>query len=150
MKFTENGVGALRLPEGKSDFVFFDDQIPGFGVRLRAAGGRSYLFQYKIRGTSRRIVIGRVGVISVGKARDLAAEYHLAVRQGRDPAAEKEMRREASQQTFLAVAEPYLKRQKEKMRPRSFIQVERHLLKEAQPLHRLCPLCLHPRCPHRR
>jgi hypothetical protein len=36
MKLTKHTVGALAL-DGKTDAIFFDDQVPGFGIRLRLA-----------------------------------------------------------------------------------------------------------------
>ena len=34
MKLTVGNTPALELPPGKADHVFWDDEIPGFGVRL--------------------------------------------------------------------------------------------------------------------
>jgi len=42
-----------RVPEAAEKIVF-DDDIPGFGVRLRAGGSRSWVFQYKIGQQHRR------------------------------------------------------------------------------------------------
>jgi hypothetical protein len=41
------------MPVGKADHIEFDDEMPGFGVRLRGTKGehRTYIAQYKI-GTS--------------------------------------------------------------------------------------------------
>lgn len=59
MKLTAHRVAALTLPEGKSDKIFFDDDIAGFGIRLRQGGGkRVWLFQYKIAGESKRVWVG--------------------------------------------------------------------------------------------
>ena len=41
MKLTAKGIRGLQLPEGKMDHLFWDDDIPGFGLRLRAGGSRS-------------------------------------------------------------------------------------------------------------
>ena len=40
MEFTKEAIAALTLPIGKSDLIQFDDDIPGFGIRLRAGGKR--------------------------------------------------------------------------------------------------------------
>ena len=51
MKLTARTVAALRLPPGKTDVIFFDEAMPGFGYRLRvAAGGKisgSWVAQYR-------------------------------------------------------------------------------------------------------
>ena len=41
MKLTSKTAAALTLPAGKSEVIVFDDDIPGFGVRLRAGGERA-------------------------------------------------------------------------------------------------------------
>ena len=41
MKLTAKAVAALTLPAGKTDHFEWDDELPGFGFRLRrAAGGK--------------------------------------------------------------------------------------------------------------
>ena len=36
MKLTKVTAGCLALPRGKVDHIVFDEQLKGFGVRLRA------------------------------------------------------------------------------------------------------------------
>ncbi|MBC8012879.1 MAG: DUF4102 domain-containing protein, partial [Methyloceanibacter sp.] len=48
MKLTQESVERLRLPSGKDEIIYFDDQMPGFGVRLRAGGSKRWLIQYRI------------------------------------------------------------------------------------------------------
>ena len=45
MKLTANTVRVAALPPGKSEAIYFDDDIPGFGLRLRAQGSRGFVFQ---------------------------------------------------------------------------------------------------------
>jgi hypothetical protein len=40
MKLTEKTIRGLALPDGKSDHLFWDEAIPGFGLRLRAGGSK--------------------------------------------------------------------------------------------------------------
>jgi Arm DNA-binding domain len=58
-------------------------------VRVRASGARSWIYQYKIGGRTRRLALGQVSAIKPAKAREIAAELHAKVRLGGDPAAEK-------------------------------------------------------------
>jgi hypothetical protein len=44
MKLTQEAIGRLRLPAGKNEAIYFDDQLPGFGVRLRAAGSKKWSY----------------------------------------------------------------------------------------------------------
>lgn len=46
MKLTATTVRALKVPTGKSEAIFFDDDVPGFGLRLREHGSRTWVFQY--------------------------------------------------------------------------------------------------------
>ena len=47
----------LKLERDKSDQIFFDDELHGFGCRLRNTNGRlrrSWIVQYRIKGRTRR------------------------------------------------------------------------------------------------
>jgi hypothetical protein len=72
MKLTEQSVRALKL-DGKTDLIVFDDDMPGFGFRLRlSAGGKvlkSWVCQYKRAGLSRRVLLGSAEVLSPSQAR---------------------------------------------------------------------------------
>ncbi|MCY4589651.1 MAG: Arm DNA-binding domain-containing protein, partial [Alphaproteobacteria bacterium] len=46
------------------DAVFWDDKLPGFGVRVYPTGSKVYVVQARLKGRSRRITLGRHGVIS--------------------------------------------------------------------------------------
>ena len=48
MNLTAQKVATLVLDSGKKDQIWFDDSVPGFGLRIRETGSRSWIFQYKI------------------------------------------------------------------------------------------------------
>lgn len=72
------------------EFVKWDDQMPGFGIRVKPSGVKSYLIQYRNQaGRSRRLTIGRHGQISPAVARDIAGDRFADIKKGLDPAGEK-------------------------------------------------------------
>ncbi len=72
------------LPAGK-DTVYWDSEIPGFGVRAYPSGSKVYIAQTRVKGRSRRITIGRHGVITAEQARQRAALAITRVKAGEDP-----------------------------------------------------------------
>ena len=89
MKLTQATAAILKLPKGKQDHIEIDDDLPGFGLRLREGGARTWTFQYKIGKQHRRLTLGHVAALTATKARATAAELHAKVRLGRDPAGER-------------------------------------------------------------
>ena len=57
----------------EKDTVYWDLALPGFGVRVYATGGKVYVAQTRAGGRSRRVTIGRHGVITAEEARRRAA-----------------------------------------------------------------------------
>jgi integrase len=135
MKLTTVAVRTLSLGRGESERTFFDDTLPGFGVRVRSTGARVYVLQYKIGAQHRRLTLGAVSSLDLGKARATAKDLLAAVRLGRDPFAERTEARAQAAETFGALLPRYLSRQREKLKPRSYVETERHLLVNAKRLH---------------
>ena len=97
--------------------------FPGFGIRVRASGARTWIYQYKIGGKTRRLVLGHATAIKPARAREIAGELHAKVRLGRDPASEKRERVQRTLKTFGTVSERFLDQYKR--RPRTKYEVER-------------------------
>ena len=106
MKLTKRAVDGLRAPADK-DAVCWDDDLRGFGLRLKPSGVRSYLIQYRVNGRSRRFTIGKHGELTPEQARDMARKHLGHVREGGDPAAEREFARQA--ETVAELCDRYLK-----------------------------------------
>jgi integrase len=135
MRLTAKGLHALRLPRGVADKAFFDDDLPGFGIRLRATGARTWLVQYAIAGKTRRLTLGSTDVLDPGKAREAAKDALAKVRLGGDPANDKQIVRAAAANTLGSLLPIFLARQKAKLKPRSYVETERHLVGYASALH---------------
>lgn len=85
-KLTKKAVEALEAPATGQAFLW-DGELRGFGVRVTKAGVKTFIIQYRnAEGKSRRINIGRFGVMTVENARDEAKIKLGAVAAGEDPA----------------------------------------------------------------
>jgi hypothetical protein len=109
--------------------------MPGLGLRLRAGGKRSWIYQYQIGSKQRRMTLGTVPALTLGAARKTASEFHARVRLGEDPATARDQRRRQAGDTVEAMLRLYLPEKKPSLSPRSIREVERHLLTYAKPLH---------------
>ena len=104
-------VARLKLDDGKSDQIFFDADDHGFGLRIRADGGRqrqSWIVQYRVKGRTRRAKIGDYPTVSPDQARKKAKTILASVQLGADPQAEKEAERAKGSRTLGSVAGEYL------------------------------------------
>jgi integrase len=128
-------INALALPAGVSDRTYFDDDLPGFGVRLRAGGSKKWIVQYDYAGKTRRMTLGAVTELDPGEARKRAKDVLAARTLGRDPAVEKQESRARAIETFGALLPRYLDFKRAELRPGSYRETERHLTAYAKPLH---------------
>jgi integrase len=135
MKLTQRVIETLSLPVGRSEVIAFDDALPGFGLRVRATGGRTFIYQYKIGARHRRVTLGNATAIKLEQARANAAKLHAQVRLGHDVAAERDDRRAKVAETFGATVALYLPRQQARVRPRSYVEIDRYLTRYLKRLH---------------
>lgn len=152
MKLTAKSIRDLVLPSGKTEKLFWDEEIPGFGLRLRAGGSRNWVFQYALGEKQRRLSLGAATeesfktlrqrdsqgheIVKLG-IREQAAQLHARVKLGQDPAGDKTESRKRASETFEAVAKKYLAAKKTTTRPGTYTETERHILKHAKPLNGL-------------
>ena len=72
MKLTAKKIRELELPAGKTDHLFWDDDIPGLGLRVRAGGSRNWVFQYALGDKQRRLSLGTATPESFTKHKETA------------------------------------------------------------------------------
>ena len=124
MRLTKAIVEKLQ-PKG-AETIYWDDALPGFGVRVKVSGSRSYLVQYRNResGRSCRMTIGPHGpLLSYQQARDRARGILADALRGADPAAERTDRRRAPD--LAALCEAYLRDHAEKKKRASSAKTDR-------------------------
>ena len=93
-KLTKRIVDATRATKG--EIFLWDDELPGFGLRVKASGAKSFLVQYRnANGRSRRLTLGRYGVLTVEEGRREAKLALANVLKGADPAETRKLERGA-------------------------------------------------------
>jgi integrase len=77
---------------GPRDWFLWDDDLPGFGLKITPAGGKVYVFQYRLarpgeaeRTAAKRYTIGKHGKFTPDQARRRAKDLAALVLQGIDP-----------------------------------------------------------------
>jgi integrase len=117
IKFTEDNLPKLAIPpavdalnrNGKpvKDLIYWDEEVPGFGVRVGRPRDdkkprRTFILQKDIRGQTRRVTIGRWPSWTIKQARKRAHELIVQMDTGIDPNAAK--REKAARGVTLAEA----------------------------------------------
>lgn len=142
-------------PVSGRDYFLWDDEVPGFGVKITAAGARVYVFQYRMSVPgktrsmpTRRVTIGKHGELTPDLARRHAKQLAAQVVQGKDPrqmvldrfeaAAAARSRAEQEKQAekelaFEKLAEQWLAEYRLEHRPRSFEQAQSAIRKHVIP-----------------
>lgn len=106
MRLTKRAVERIR-PQARRDVVVWDDALPGFGLRVKPSAVRSYIIQYRnAAGRSRRLALGRHGVLSPDQARREARTLLADAARGLDPVEARTTARKAL--TVSQLAERYM------------------------------------------
>jgi len=113
-RFVEN-----ITPRPSGETLEWDDQLPGFGIRVWPSGKRVYVLKYRTNdGRQRKATIGQHGPLTTEQARRLALKWLSEAKHGGDPAGEHSEARRAP--TFVQLAERYLSEHaRVKKKPRS-------------------------------
>lgn len=101
-KLTKRIVEQVAPPE-RGDTLLWDSKLPGFGLRIKPSGRRTYVLQYRNKqGRSRRLTIGLHGPLTVDQAREQARLLLADVARGLDPTESRVNERKAPTITDLA------------------------------------------------
>jgi hypothetical protein len=88
-RLTKRAVEAVSPAKGKP-VIAWDDQVPGFGIKVLPSGTRKYLVKYRTQGGGRRAqqrwyVLGTHGAITCEQAREMAKAALASVAVGLVP-----------------------------------------------------------------
>jgi len=132
-KLTKRMVESVPLPKpGTADVVIWDSDLPGFGLRVKGSGVRSYILQYRNTvGRSRRMTIGQHGILTAEQARNHARGLLADAKRGSDPAADRKAARRAC--TVAQLCQRYLQEHAEQHKKASSVGEDRRLTQVTGP-----------------
>jgi integrase len=122
---TTTGVKRMGPPSaGRKET--YDAKVPGLFLRITKTGNKSWGLDFRFNGKRERLMLGSYTVVGLDDARTAAMDALRAVRDGRNPAAEKRAAKESklSPDTFRAVATLFVDRHA-KRNNRSWKETER-------------------------
>ena len=104
---TDRTVRALKPPAaGRLDV--WDEDNPGFGLRVSSSGRRTWILMYRMGKTLRRLTLGRFPTLGLADARVKATDALRDADRGQDPGRKKIEERNA--ETFADLAREYIER----------------------------------------
>lgn len=129
LHFTDRTVAAI-VPPVRGQVDFFDERMPGFGLRVTERGHKAWIVMYRVSGRLRRLTLGPYPRLSLADTRSMAKLALAAAVRGNDPAADKQADRQAD--TFGQLATLYIE-QHAKPKKRRWPEDQRILDREALP-----------------
>jgi integrase len=107
-------IAGAEAESGAERTIYWDDDLPGFGLQVTAAGAKSFVCQYRAGKRSRRLAIK--ATLKLGEARKEAKAILGRVAKGHDPLAERRKEQGEASNTLRAVADSYFTREGKKLR----------------------------------
>jgi integrase len=122
MHLTDKLAKALRVNPGSADALYWDDEVRGLGLRVKAPsakakdGAKAWVIQYRNADhVSRRMTLGRFPTLTTHLARKRAKQLLADASLGKDPAEDKQAARKAV--TVSQLCAEYLKAGEGRIKP---------------------------------
>jgi integrase len=129
MKMTARSAAAIKPPvAGQIDY--FDEALPGFGLRVSYGGRKAWVLFYRHNRIKRRVTIGPYHSLTLASAREQATLMLREVALGKDPAAANAAYRES--ESVADLAREYMEKHA-KVKKRSWQHDERTLTNDVLP-----------------
>jgi integrase len=94
------------LTRSESEYIVFDKELRGFGVRVAPSGRKTFIVQYRAGGRTRRVKLGVYGSVTVEQARIEAKKRLGEIAAGENPAETIRINRRAP--TVAALCDRFL------------------------------------------
>lgn len=87
LKLTKANIDKVAKPGAKSDTLFWDTEIKGFGLRVTPTGKTTFIAQGRVNGVGDavRVTVGPYGIFTPDQARDAAKQHLRNMELGVDP-----------------------------------------------------------------
>ncbi|MBU1212462.1 MAG: integrase arm-type DNA-binding domain-containing protein [Alphaproteobacteria bacterium] len=105
--FTDLFLRKLASPaSGRAEY--YDGKVPGFGVRVTAAGTKTFFVVHRHEGAFRRLSLGRYSAVSLQAARQQAQQALGIVAKGEDPQASRRSHKATKSNLFSDVVTQFV------------------------------------------
>ena len=130
-KLTDVIVKALPAPKS-GEKITYDEAVKGFGIRVTAAGARSFVLNYRTRlGRERRYTIGRFPNWKTSPARTEALELRKVIDRGGDPLGDIQTGRQAP--TVADLCDRFEAEHLPRLRPSTQVSYRQQIAGEVRP-----------------
>jgi integrase len=127
IKLTPAFIASAKAEPDAERTIYWDDDLPGFGLQVTSSGHKSFVVQYRSGRQSRRMKIS--ATLKLAEARKQAKAKLGEVAKGHDPLAERRQKEAATENSLAAVCENYFRRNK----LRTMNERQRHLRRLVYP-----------------
>jgi integrase len=129
MKLTT--ASGVELPKGKNDMIVFDDELRGFGLRVRRRPGdriiKSWIIQKRMKGRMRRMLLGNAATLTAAQARARANKLLAKITLGDDPQGDKVEQRRKDALLVRAVVNDFVALKRGELRKNSVLSLIKYL-----------------------